>query len=124
MTTELDLYLKIKNLFIPEDQIHYLELKIMEECERGCRRLGHFAAIQGGLQTKDIAIALVFAKRVGAKEGFDWAWAQEYDSYHYNLGFSRTEKGNQLMKMYADYNSAVIKSIFNKNNEELTVIQR
>ncbi len=121
MTDELTLFLKIKGLFIKRDELRYIEFKIVEECERMPRRLGRFPIVQGGLHSDDIAVALVLAKRIGAKESFDFGWAQEYYSNHFNLGFSYTEKGNQLMKMYADYNIAVMRSVQKSENIELLV---
>ncbi len=125
MKTELEMFLKLKNLFVPQDQINYIELKITEECECGYRRLGRFPTVQGGLHASDIAVVIVFASKINARQGFDWGWAQEYDNYHFNLGFSQTEKGRELMRMNADYNVAIIRSLQNTYNLDIDlVVQR
>ncbi len=108
---ELKIYLKAKGLFIEKEKLNYLEMLILERAESGnFYRFRNFTYVQGGNHADDVAVVWVFARKISAKEGFDWAWMPDLDKYHFSIGFNPTPKGKELMKMADDYHEAQLKA--------------
>ena len=64
--------------------------------------------VEGGLHSDDVALVKLVADGLGLREGVDWDWQLEPDSYHYSVAYVDTAETRELSRLVELYHDAAI----------------